>query len=209
MRIFFCYAVVLLAAAKLHSVVTVSLNMLKLAMDVKELQLLDRLLRSKKEEAREQALRHLRAYGLSSKVINTLRSENVGETFLHCAAKYGTLDMLPAELLTERNFRIADLCGNTPLHWAATNGNLAQVPRSALTEANLMEKNWYGTSVFVEASEYGSLDPFLGLELSEAVIPEVGSDWYEENLLYCKRVNEPKLSLSTQEEGDPYDISLF
>jgi len=105
-------------------------------------------------------------------------------TVVHVAAAAGFLNQIPENLLTENVMLTTDEIKDTPLHNAARGGFLRHVPQVLLTEEHLLKKNAFGATVFNLAAP--NFDPFLGIELSEAVREFVGDAWYNKNLEICK-----------------------
>jgi len=50
------------------------------------------------------------------------------KTDFHAAARNGSFDQLPANLLTAGNLTAGNASGNTPIHIAAKYGTLGQLP---------------------------------------------------------------------------------
>lgn len=63
------------------------------------------------------------------------------ETAFHVAAEYGCLDRFPSKLLTHRNLMRQSQRFGTVLHHAAAFGHLDQIPQAVLTEKNLLVPN--------------------------------------------------------------------
>jgi ankyrin repeat protein len=74
------------------------------------------------------------------------------ETDFQQLAKYGNLNSIDPNLLTQENLTIKDNNGSTPLHWAARKGHLNQIPEKFLTQENLTLRNlWEQTPLHFAA----------------------------------------------------------
>lgn len=70
-----------------------------------------------------------------------LINEHSGLSVLHCAAKYKTLDQIPACAFSHVALRNFDRHGQTVFHIAAEHGNVNQLPPTFVTAANM---SYYG-----------------------------------------------------------------
>jgi len=127
-----------------------------------------------------------------------------GNTLLHAAAKDGSLNRVPAGLLTMENMTMANAMGATPIHFAAWKGHLDQVPKEVITVETLLVKNGVGSSSLELAHVYRSqMDLLLGLDFPEGVKELVGEEWWEKNQVVFRE----KANLTVADEGA--EVELF
>jgi len=133
-----------------------------------------------------------------------------GNTPLHYAAQRnvlsdrGMFEKIPLELLTKENLTIKNTAGITPLHIAAQSGEIRLVPKELLNEELLTLPDNNGETPLDYANENSNLDYLLGIEFSDAIIEEVGQEWYDRN----NEVLASKKEL-IQEEVEVPTIDLF
>jgi len=133
-----------------------------------------------------------------------------GNTPLHYAAQRnalsdgGMLEKIPKELLTKANLTIKNTAGITPLHIAAQSGEIRIIPKELLNEELLTLQDNDGETPLHHANENGNLDYLLGIEFSEAIIEEVGQEWYDRNNELLARKRE-----LIQDEVEVPTIDLF
>jgi ankyrin repeat protein len=111
----------------------------------------------------------------------TFRNEDTWKTPLHWAAKFGHLDQVPENVLTDRTILTEDRDAERPLHIAAENGFLNQFPERLLHQGNMLCRGGDGTCPFDRACFSKHLDQ-MPLRVICACRDEV-RDLYPENFL--------------------------
>ena len=126
-----------------------------------------------------------------------------GDTPLHHAAQKD-IEMVPQELLTKKNLTTKNKDGVTPLHDAAQSGEIQFIPKELLNEEVLTMQDNDGETPLYHANENCNLDYLLGIEFSDAIVDEVGQEWFDRN----NEVLARKMEL-VQDEVEVPTIDLF
>jgi len=137
--------------------------------------------------------------------VNWLKRDGGGNTPMHEAAKCGSLESLPAGVVTLASMTIADNLGTTPIHCAAYWGHLDQVPKKLITVETMLLKSCIGVTPLALANSNGTqLDLLLGLDFPVDVKVFVNDAWWERNRAVVKAGS--LLGEGVEEEGAGIEI---